>query len=71
MVAAHLSAQLAPLQNARSIAEHAVNELHTAFQYHLAVIQRLEGELLHVVAAAGPLAGDPEFLAWTSRSTRA
>lgn len=65
VVAAHLSAQLAPLQSASSIAEHAVNELHTAFQYHLAVIQRLEGELLHVVSAAGPLASDPEFLAWT------
>lgn len=65
VVAAHLSAQLAPLQNAASIAERAVSELHTAFQFHLAVIQRLEGELLHVVAAAGPLASDPAFLAWT------
>ncbi len=63
-VAARLSLQLAPLQNELAIAELAVGELHTAFQYYLAVIQRLDGEVLRVVAAAGPLVGQPGFLAF-------
>ncbi len=63
-VAAHLSGQLAPLQNPMAIAERAVSELHTAFQFHLAVIQRLEGETLHVLAAAGPPVDEYGFLAF-------
>jgi HD-GYP domain-containing protein (c-di-GMP phosphodiesterase class II) len=63
-VAARLSVQLAPLQSERLIAELAVGELHTAFQYYLAVIQRLDGDVLHVVAAAGPLVDHVGFLAF-------
>ncbi|MBO9533055.1 MAG: GAF domain-containing protein [Solirubrobacteraceae bacterium] len=63
-VAAHLSGQLAPLQNPMAIAERAVSELHTAFQFHLAVIQRLEGETLRVLAAAGPHVDEYGFLAF-------
>ncbi|MDO9357231.1 MAG: GAF domain-containing protein, partial [Solirubrobacteraceae bacterium] len=63
-VAARLSVQLAPLQNEAAIAELAVAELHNAFQYYLAVIQRLDGPTLRVVAAAGPLVGQPGFLAF-------
>lgn len=63
-VAARLSVQLAPLQNERAIGELAVRELHTAFRYFLAVIQRLDGEMLRVVAAAGPFIDKPGFLAF-------
>ncbi|MDQ8045060.1 MAG: HD domain-containing protein [Patulibacter sp.] len=63
-VAARLSMQLAPLQNEAAIADLAVSELHTAFDYYLAVIQRLDGDVLHVVAAAGPLVDQVGFLAF-------
>jgi HD-GYP domain-containing protein (c-di-GMP phosphodiesterase class II) len=63
-VAAHLSGQLAPLQSPTAIAERAVSELHTAFQFHLAVIQRLESDTLRVLAAAGPLVEEYGFLAF-------
>lgn len=63
-VAAHLSGQLAPLQSPVAIAERAVSELHTAFQFHLAVIQRLEGDTLRVLAAAGPRVEQYGFLAF-------
>jgi diguanylate cyclase (GGDEF)-like protein len=55
-VASRLSTRLAPLQEPRDIATVTVNELHLAFQYYLAVIQRLDHDnVLRVVAASGPL----------------
>ncbi len=63
-VAARLSSQLAPLQRPAEIAGLAVAELHTAFQFYLAVIQRLDGDRLRVVAAAGPLVDQEGFLAF-------
>jgi len=63
-LAARLSAELAPLQTAQEIAALAVGELHTAFQYYLAVIQRLDCTTLRVVAAAGPLVDRVGFLAF-------
>lgn len=66
-VASRLSVQLAPLGDARAIAERAVEELHRSFDFYLAVIQRLEGRVLRVVGAAGPLASDPVFLAIEQR----
>jgi diguanylate cyclase (GGDEF)-like protein len=64
-VAARLATKLAPLDDPRAIAQTAVDELHSAFGFFLAVIQRLDREpdVLRVVAAAGPLAEQPEFLA--------
>lgn len=63
-VAARLSVQLAPLHTPTEITGLAVAELHTAFQYYLAVIQRLDGDMLRVVAAAGPLVDQEGFLAF-------
>ena len=63
-VASRLSVQLTPLTESAAIAECAVGELHRSFDFYLAVIQRLEGKMLRVVAAAGPLAQDPAFLAF-------
>ena len=63
-VAARLSVQLAPLQRADDIAALAVAELHEAFHYYFAVIQRLDGDRLRVVAAAGPLVDQSGFLAF-------
>jgi diguanylate cyclase (GGDEF)-like protein len=63
-VAARLAAKLAPLAEAEAVAHAAVDELHSAFGFFLAVIQRLDADaVLRVVAAAGPLAHDPDFLA--------
>lgn len=63
-VAAKLSGTLAPLSTAAEIAGQAVAALHEAFHFHLAVIQRLEGDVLRVVAAAGPLVDERGFLAF-------
>jgi diguanylate cyclase (GGDEF)-like protein len=64
-VAARLATKLAPLDDPHAIAQTAVDELHQAFGFFLAVIQRLDGEpdVLRVVAAAGPLARSDDFLA--------
>jgi len=64
-VAARLATKLAPLDDPQAIARTAVDELHRAFGFFLAVIQRLDDEhrVLRVVAAAGPLAASPDFLA--------
>jgi len=63
-VAARLATKLAPLDDEHAIARTAVTELHSALGFFLAVIQRLDDDdVLRVVAAAGPLAGDPDFLA--------
>lgn len=66
-VASRLSVELAPLGDVRAIAERTVCELHRSFDFYLAVIQRLEGGVLRVVGAAGPLASDPVFLAIEQR----
>jgi HD-GYP domain-containing protein (c-di-GMP phosphodiesterase class II) len=64
-VAARLATKLAPLTGAKPIAEAAVDELHSAFGFFLAVIQRLDADdTLRVVAAAGPLTHEPDFLAY-------
>lgn len=63
-VAARLSVELAPMEDPQLIAALAVNELHTAFQYYLAVVQELDGEHLRVIAAAGPHVNEPGFLAF-------
>ena len=63
-VAARLATKLAPLDDPHAIAQTAVDELHSAFGFFLAVIQRLDADrVLRVVAAAGPLARDDAFLA--------
>jgi diguanylate cyclase (GGDEF)-like protein len=64
VVAARLATKLAPLDDADAIAATAVGELHSAFGFFLAVIQRLDADgILRVVAAAGPLADHDDFLA--------
>jgi diguanylate cyclase (GGDEF)-like protein len=63
-VAARLATKLAPLDDPEAIAATAVTELHNAFGFFLAVIQRLDPDaILRIVAAAGPLAGHDDFLA--------
>jgi diguanylate cyclase (GGDEF)-like protein len=64
-VAARLATKLAPLDEPDAVAHAAVDELHSAFGFFLAVIQRLDpDEILRVVAAAGPLAAHDDFLAY-------
>ena len=63
-VAARLATKLAPLDEPDAIAATAVGELHQAFGFFLAVIQRLDADdVLRIVAAAGPLADHDDFLA--------
>jgi diguanylate cyclase (GGDEF)-like protein/putative nucleotidyltransferase with HDIG domain len=63
-VAARLATKLAPLDEPAVIARAAVTELHNAFGFFLAVIQRLDPDgILRIVAAAGPLADHDAFLA--------
>jgi diguanylate cyclase (GGDEF)-like protein/putative nucleotidyltransferase with HDIG domain len=63
-VAARLATKLAPLDEPDAIAATAVDELHEAFGFFLAVIQRLDADdVLRIVAAAGPLAAHDDFLA--------
>jgi len=64
-VAARLAVKLAPLDEPDAVAHAAVDELHSAFGFFLAVIQRLDPDgILRVVAAAGPLAAHEDFLAY-------
>jgi diguanylate cyclase (GGDEF)-like protein len=64
-VAARLATKLAPLDEPDAVARAAVDELHSAFGFFLAVVQRLDpDEILRVVAAAGPLAAHDAFLAY-------
>jgi putative nucleotidyltransferase with HDIG domain len=54
--ASRLSAKLAPLEDADSIAKTTVDELHASFGYYLAVIHRLHPDgVLRPVASAGRL----------------
>jgi diguanylate cyclase (GGDEF)-like protein len=63
-VAARLATKLAPLDDPAAIAAAAVTELHNAFGFFLAVIQRLDPDgILRIVGAAGPLADHDAFLA--------
>jgi HD-GYP domain-containing protein (c-di-GMP phosphodiesterase class II) len=64
-VAARLATKLAPLDDPLLIAQTAVDELHSAFGFFLAVIQRLDVDdaVLRILAAAGPLSDSPDFLA--------
>ena len=60
-----LATKLAPLDEPAAVAHAAVDELHRAFGFFLAVIQRLDpDDTLRVVAAAGPLAAHDDFLAY-------
>ena len=43
-VAARLATKLAPLDDAAAIAQTAVDELHSAFGFFLAVVQRLDAD---------------------------
>jgi diguanylate cyclase (GGDEF)-like protein/putative nucleotidyltransferase with HDIG domain len=65
-VASRLATRLTALRDPNAIAAAVVNELHSAFGYYLAVVQRLDHDgVLRVVAGAGPLAeSDADFLAW-------
>jgi diguanylate cyclase (GGDEF)-like protein len=65
LVAARLATKLAPLDEPAAVAQCAVDELHSAFGFFLAVIQRLDADdaTLRVLAAAGPLADSADFLA--------
>jgi diguanylate cyclase (GGDEF)-like protein/putative nucleotidyltransferase with HDIG domain len=64
-LASRLAAKLAPLGEVEEIVQLAVDELHEAFHYYLAVIQRLDPDgVLRVVASAGPLSDNAAFLAW-------
>jgi putative nucleotidyltransferase with HDIG domain len=65
VVASRLSSALSRVHDVADVASIAVRELHDSFDYHLAVVQRLDGDgVLRVVAAAGPLAEEVEdFLA--------
>ncbi|MGI8594826.1 MAG: diguanylate cyclase [Solirubrobacteraceae bacterium] len=70
-VASRLSTKLAHAQEEEEVARLCVYELHHAFHYYLAVIQRLDPDgVLRVVAGAGPLAeGTSDFLALTQSVT--
>jgi diguanylate cyclase (GGDEF)-like protein len=65
-VASRLAVRLTELHDQRSIAQEVVNELHSAFGYYLAVINRLDDDgMLRVLGAAGRLAErESKFLAW-------
>lgn len=64
-VASRLAGKLTELHDPAAIASAVVNELHSAFGYYLAVIHRLDGDHLRVLAGAGQLADhDSRFLAW-------
>jgi diguanylate cyclase (GGDEF)-like protein len=58
-VASSLAMRLTSLQDPREIAQTVVDELHSAFGYYLAVINRLDDDgFLRVVAGAGRLTED-------------
>jgi putative nucleotidyltransferase with HDIG domain len=65
VVASRLSTSLAQAHSAEDVASIAVRQLHDAFDYYLAVVQRLDPDgSLRVVAGAGPLADEMnDFLA--------
>jgi putative nucleotidyltransferase with HDIG domain len=63
-VASRLTTRLASAHTVEDVASIAVDQLHDAFDYYLAVVQRLDTDgSLRVVAAAGPLAKEVDFLA--------
>jgi putative nucleotidyltransferase with HDIG domain len=65
LVASRLATGLSRAHTVEEVAGEAVRLLHESFDYHLAVVQRLDPDgLLRVVAGAGPLADEmTDFLA--------
>jgi putative nucleotidyltransferase with HDIG domain len=64
LVASRLATVLSHAHAAEEVAGEVVHLLHESFDYHLAVVQRLDPDgLLRVVDGAGPLASAPDFLA--------
>jgi putative nucleotidyltransferase with HDIG domain len=56
-VAAHLTSRLAMTNDVREMVDTVVAELHEQFAFYLAAIHRLDGDVLHLVASRGELAG--------------
>jgi putative nucleotidyltransferase with HDIG domain len=65
-VANRLATRLAPVLDPLEVCRATVDELHVAFDYYFAVVQRLDPDgVLRVVAGAGPLTADSaDYLAW-------
>ncbi|HTT93065.1 MAG TPA: HD domain-containing phosphohydrolase [Solirubrobacterales bacterium] len=65
LVASRLATSLSRAASVESVAREAVRTLHESFDYHLAVVQRLDPDgVLRVVSAAGPPAEEMDgFLA--------
>jgi putative nucleotidyltransferase with HDIG domain len=64
LVASRLATSLSRAASVETVAREAVRTLHESFDYYLAVVQRLDPDgILRVVAAAGPLADEMDFLA--------
>lgn len=55
-LASRLTARLAAMRDAEEMSRLVVGELHSTFSFYLAAIQRLEGQMLRLVAGRGPLA---------------
>jgi HD-GYP domain-containing protein (c-di-GMP phosphodiesterase class II) len=55
-LASRLTARLAAMRDTEEMARLVVGELHSTFSFYLAAIQRLEGQMLRLVAGRGPLA---------------
>jgi HD-GYP domain-containing protein (c-di-GMP phosphodiesterase class II) len=55
-LASRLTARLASMRDAEEMARLVVGELHSTFSFYLAAIQRLDGQVLRLVAGRGPLA---------------
>ena len=66
VVTNRLATRLAPLLDPAAVCRLTVDELHVAFDYYFAVVQRLDPDgVLRVVAGAGPLTDDSsDYLAW-------
>jgi HD-GYP domain-containing protein (c-di-GMP phosphodiesterase class II) len=55
-LASRLTARLASMRDVEEMARLVVGELHSTFSFYLAAIQRLDGQVLRLVAGCGPLA---------------
>jgi putative nucleotidyltransferase with HDIG domain len=56
-VAAHLTTSLASTNDVTQMAEMVVTELNEQFAFYLVAIHRLDGDVLHLIAGRGELAG--------------